>query len=229
MYINKISEFDNIDISDISDLYIVYDNTYDSNLFIFDHILDDNKTIIDCVKWYNRIWSIRQNVNLHIANMTGYEFDISFNNIHYAFSDTKKAKQKAFLLQSLHFFRYVKRIHHGIKCRFDDTVFKFDPNFYIQYEVPITSGDVNRVLSEEDFIRFICFLIVYGVQSLLIITKHFKFRDKIAKLKKYDCHFDISFHNSLKSSGNFIIDKKYIHDKIISLDIGANYKKFFEG
>jgi hypothetical protein len=230
MELSKIIDFDSIDVSDLSELSVLYDSTHTPNSFVFNHIINSNQIAIDCVKWYNRIWSIRQNVNLYIATANkDADIEISFNDIHYAFGDTKKAKQKDFLLQNVHFLRYVKRMNHNISCRFDDTTFVFNPSFYVTYEVPLKSGSSECALSKEDVIKFICFLIIYGTQSLLIVTKHFKYKDKTPKINQYNCHFDISFHNSLRSSGNFNIDKKYIYDKIVSLDIGANYKKFFEG
>ena len=231
MQLTNIIDLDSIEYYDISNLSLIYDSVYDPASFILDHIFSNNTSIIDCIKWYNRIWSIRQNVNLHLANVesTARSFTISFSDIHYSFIDTKKAKQKEFLVNTVPFIRYVRRIGNDILCTFDDTVFRFVVDYRILYEVPVTSGVINKLVSDIDFAKFVCFLIGYGMQSLLIVTKHFKFREQNLRLKEYNCQFNIHFSNYVRSSGNFVLDKKYIHDMIVPLDIGANYKKFFEG
>ena len=140
---------------------------------------------------------------------------MNFNNIHPAFMDTKKAAQKQYILDNIKFYHRIVRLFFKFDLEFVPPVCTFRPKYEIQYQVPIVFGqspDTPYPISGFEFIRFVSFLQVYSMQSLISAVWHHHVRPKHAGMQFFQYECDINF-TLLTTSDQLVTIEKYPLDE----------------
>lgn len=225
---NQISE------RSFNDLFIKFDTTYEFPNIVVSHLFNDEKILIDCMRWYNRIWPIRSSINMTLSTFTRDSNIISmnFNNIHQAFLDTKKKAQKKYILDNIPFYDKVRRMFYSFDISFCYPVCIFRPRYSIQYEVPMIFGSdpINSFdIRSIEFLKFTSFLMIYTMQSLIASVYHHLVKPKLSGIESYKYECDMNF-NLLTNNDQFIKISEYsLENDITDMVVNLFYPKFFEG
>lgn len=157
---------------------------------------------------------------------------MNFNNIQHAFINTKKAAQKKYILDHVSFYNRVSRLFYSFDIVFDKPLCVFRPRYEVQFEVPIVFGqDPNEPmhLSGFEFIRFVSFLMIYTMQSLISAAHHHSMKPKHAGITDYKYECDINFSLLSMCDQRVIIDPSVLDCELGRMSVNQFYPKFFEG
>ena len=213
-------------------IIVSYNSNYPS--FILQHIFENDRRIIDCVKVYNKIWSIRQNTNLIISSFSEPPTNIhnDFGNIHASFYSSSRCKLKSELFEGVRIISNVKRMYHSIDVTFDGSTCFYNPNFTVYFDFPFEIGVKSDIFSlgNEDIVKFINFLLVYSSQTLMVIVNHYTMKAFVsASIKKYVYTCSINFNLLSNDSRTILVGDSAQNQNIKTLEINRIYPKFFEG
>lgn len=204
--------------------------THDYPSVVIPHVFENEKTIVDLVRTCNKVWSIRQNLNLKLAaipDTTEAHFD--FDNIYQYFLDPKKQKQP--LLDSVNFFTRVKKIYHSFDIAFQNDECIYKPIFDVHFDFPVKFGSSSEACSVQwnSFMKFIVYLNVYSTQALLVSANHFKFKPFLKTLTKYRCILEYRFNLVSKNYEKFTVPLIDFNQELSSIRVDTMYTKFFAG
>ncbi len=157
---------------------------------------------------------------------------MNFNNIHTPFVETKKAAQKQYILNNINFYKRVVRLFYKFDLEFAPPVCTFAPRYEIQFEMPLVFGQdpsTPIIIPGFEFIRFVSFLQVYSMQSLISAGWHHHMRPKHAGIEylHYDC--DMNFTLLTTSNQLVSIETSNLDAEIVQFSVNKFYPKFFEG
>lgn len=220
--------------AEFKNLTLVLDKTYGIDSLGLYHIFREERVLVDCVRFYNAIWSIRQNLNLYIANLVRdtTEFSTSWGDIFNAFKTTRKMRQKNFLCENVPFLDYVSKVNYDFTILFENDICIYEPIIDTYFDVPFSFGkpknSTYEILSEY-FMSFFCFWYVYTSQALMVTFNHNIFRGLAKNINSFRYRFTLKMNLESKEDRNVLIQPYSINDEMLVIMVNRIYQKFFAG
>lgn len=232
--ISSINELSQAFDSEFKSLTIVLDSTYGTNGLGIHHTFREERVLVDCVRFYSAIWSVRQNLNLYIANLVNdtTEFCVSWGDIFYAVTTTKKMKQKNFLKFNVPFIEYINRAFYDFSLDFDDSICRFEPRLNVFFQAPYVFGKPKTstyTIFSDYFMSMFCFWYVYTSQALMVAFHHSSFKNLASKVDTFKYRFSLTLNLESKDDRFVLIQPYDMNQDMRVITVNNMYQKFFAG
>lgn len=233
--LNDMTDFSNFSFDEeFKNLTLILDKTYGTDSLGIYHIFREERVLVDCVRFYNAIWSVRQNLNLYIANLVKdtTEFSVSWGDIFNLVKNSKKIKQKNFVHEHVPFLDYVKQINYDFSIAFDGTICRYEPKIEVHFDAPYAFGKPKNSTYEifsDYFMSFFCFWYVYTSQALMVTFNHNIFRGMAKAVNSFRYLFTFKMSFESKEDRNVLIQSYDMNQEMFVITINRMYQKFFAG